>query len=82
MSIDAITLTISKREAEALLASLSFMQTPAFKDGNLAGMMIDVFTWKKTICGLSSDEIERLCRRLKNGCAAPGHESRVNLNER
>ncbi len=74
MPTDAITLTISKREAEALLASLSIMQTPAFQDGNLAGMMVDVFTWKKTICGLSDDEIARLCRRLKNGSEARHHE--------
>ena len=74
MSTNAITLTISKREAGALLASLGFMQTPAFQNGNLAGMMIDVYTWKKSICGLSNDEIARLCRRLKNGDEARRHE--------
>ena len=74
MPTDAITLTISKREAEALLASLSVMQTPAFHNGNLAGMMVDVYTWKKSICGLSDDEIERLCRQFKNGNEALHHE--------
>ncbi len=71
MSTDTITLTISKREAEARLASLRLMQTPALQDGNIAGMMVDVYTWKKTFCGLSSDEIEKLCCQLNNGNAAP-----------